>query len=567
MVPPLLNPCLGYRSAFPIGTSGLRGWLRVRRVWVAVLLAGWATGWAAAAASRPNIIVILADDMGYSDPGCYGGEVRTPALDRLAREGVRLTQCFNGGMCVVSRASLLTGQWWPKALPKFAQSPLLAERLQAAGYRTALIGKWHLRGHPRDRGFDYFFGFLDGFADHFAGSKNYELDRASFADFGPGYYSSDAFTARAIEFIRAAGPSSSAEGKPFFLYLSYQAPHNPLQAPVEDIRKYRGKYLAGWQAVRTARFQRQQELGLVPAGVTLPEYPQNLPAWESLTPPQRDLEDLRMAVYAAMVERMDRGIGRVLEALTAGEQQENTLVLFMSDNGSDSFSVMDAPLLQQGKLPGDPRSNWQPGTGWAYASVTPWRLYKISQHAGGVTTGAIAWWPRGIRQPGRIERSPVHFVDVVPTLLAAAAVDPVTTALAGESFLPLLQGQGWRRRGPLYFQFADNRAIRTAEWTLAEVDGEGWELFRIGQDPLENRNVAAQHPEIVAELGARWLQWWREQSGEAEYTPTSTKTGPHYRPQGDRGSGQRYVPSAMPAALAHRYPLPGLAPAPNLHTP
>jgi arylsulfatase A-like enzyme len=514
---------------------------------------------AGAPRSAPNLLVILADDMGYSDSGCYGGEIATPALDRLAREGVRLTHFHNGGMCVVSRASLITGQWWPRALPQFAQTPLLPEQLRAAGYRTALIGKWHLRGHPLDRGFDHFFGFLDGFADHFAGSKHYQLDRTPFTAFGPDYYSSDGFADRAIAFIRSsAAPASAA--KPFFLYLSFQAPHNPLQAPKADVLKYRGRYAAGWQAVREARFQRQKAMGLVPATATLPDYPKNLPDWKSLTPEQRDLEDLRMSVYAAMVERMDRGIGRVLQALADSGQAAHTLVLFLSDNGSDSFSVMDAPLLKQGKLPGDPASNWQPGTGWAYASVTPWRLYKISQHSGGVTTGAIAWGPGVIDRPGRIEAAPVHVIDVLPTLLEAAAPGEVHPAVAGESFLPLLRGEPWRRQGPLYFQYMDNRAIRTADWTLAEVDGQGWELIRNGADPTENLNVAAQHPAIVAELGDRWLQWWRTESGAAEYAPTSTKAGPHYKPQGDRGSGQPYTPSAMPAPLASRYPLPAPPP-------
>jgi arylsulfatase len=259
-----------------------------------------------------------------------------------------------------------------------------------------------------------------------------------------------------------------------------------------------------------------------------------------------------------MVERMDRGIGRVLQALADSGQAGNTLVLFLSDNGADSFSVMDAPLLKQGKLPGDPASNWQPGTGWAYASVTPWRLYKISQHNGGITTGAIAWWPGVTGRPGRIEAAPVHMVDVLPTLLEAAAPRAPRPAVAGESFLPLLRGQPWRRQGPLYFQYMDNRAIRTAEWTLAEVDGQGWELFRIGSDPTENTNLAASHPAVVADLGARWLQWWCGESGAADYSPTSTRTGPHYKPQGDRGSGQPYVPSAMPAPLASRYPVPSL---------
>jgi arylsulfatase len=281
-----------------------------------------------------------------------------------------------------------------------------------------------------------------------------------------------------------------------------------------------------------------------------------LPDWNSLTPAQRDLEDLRMSVYAAMVERMDHGIGRLMKALDDSGQADNTLVLFMSDNGTDSFSVVDQGMLQQDKLPGDRNSNWQPGTGWAYASVTPWRLYKISQHAGGVTTGAIAWWPAGIARPGRIESSPIHVVDVLPTILKAATGDASPSSVAGESFLPLLGGQPWRRGSPLYFQFMDNRAIRTAAWTLAEVDGAGWELFDNTIDPLECDDLVAEHKRIAADLKTRWLGWWCEESGDDTYQPKSTKDGGHYRPQGDRGSGAMYRPSEMPAKLADRYPVP-----------
>lgn len=494
--------------------------------------------------SKPNIIIILADDMGYSDVGCYGGEMATPALDRLANEGLRITRFHNGGMCITSRVSLLTGHWWPRALPEFEKTPLLSEKLHDDGYRTGLIGKWHLKGNPMDRGFDHFFGFLGGFADHFTGKNDYRLDRKPFTDFGSDYYSSDAFADRAIEFIKS--PPKGREGDPFFLYLSFQAPHNPLQAPKEDILKLRGKYAAGWQAVREARFKRQKEMGLVSANATLPDYPLNLPNWNSLTPEQRDLEDLRMSVYAAMVERMDTGIGRVMDTLEATGKASNTLVIFMSDNGADSFSAVDAPMLKRGKLPGDPDSNFQPGTGWAYASVTPWRLYKISQHSGGITTGAIAWWPGHTGEAGRISDSPVHMVDVVPTILDMNGDLKDDMTFAGESFLPMLQGSQWSREQPMFFQFMDNRSIRDDEWTLAEVDGSGWELFRTATDPLENENLAINNPEVVAALEKRWLQWWREESGKAEYTPQSTKTGPHYKPQGDRGSGVPYVPSAMP---------------------
>jgi arylsulfatase len=492
------------------------------------------------AAGRPNLIVILADDMGYSDPGCYGGEIPTPALDRLARDGVRLSRFHNGGMCVVSRASLLAGKWWPRALPEFARTPLLPEKLKQAGYRNALVGKWHLDGHPLDRGFDHFFGFLGGFADHFSGGPGYQLDRAPFKSFPPDYYSSDAFTDRAIDFVRA--PSE----QPFFLYLSYQAPHNPLQAPREDILKHRGRYVKGWQAVREGRFERQGKLGLIPTNTVLPAYPQNLPAWNSLSPAQRDLEDLRMAVYAAMIERMDRGIGRLLAALEQSGKLDNTFILFLSDNGADSFSVVDKAMLAKNLLPGDRGSNWQPGTGWAYACNTPWRLHKISQHGGGITTGGIASGP-SVGKAGRIEPAPLHFVDILPTLLEMTG-NPATGD--GESFLPLLRGEPWTRKGDLFFQYMDNRAIRTAGWTLAEADGAGWELFDTAADPLENRNLAADKPEQVAALEARWNRWWGK-----PYRPESTRDNPHYQPQGDRGTGTPYLPSAMPATLSHRYPL------------
>ncbi len=517
-------------------------------------LLGGFVGGARAADTKPNILLIVADDMGYSDPGCFGGEIATPALDRLATDGVRLTHFYNGGMCVISRASLLTGQWWPKALPHFAKTPLLSEMLRAAGYRTGLIGKWHLPGDPMDRGFDHYFGFLNGFADHFAGSASYRLDRETFRAFRDNYYSSDAFTDRAIAFIHSSAPDKSE--RPFFLYLSYQAPHNPLQAPKADVLKHRGKYLRGWQAVREARFERQNKMGIVPGGAALPEYPQNLPEWNSLTPEQRDLEDLRMATYAAMVERMDTGIGRVVKALAEAGKADNTLVIFMSDNGADSFSSADESMLKAGKLPGDQASNWQPGTGWAYASVTPWRHYKISQHSGGVASGTIVRWPRGIAAPGRIEHSLIHMADVLPTLLEVTALSPRAATTAGESFLPLLRGSAWNRTGSLFFQFADNRAIRTTEWTMAEVDGAGWELFRIGSDPLETTDVAGKHPDTVADLERRWSQWWRTESGKPAYLPESTRDSSHYAPQGDRGTGQPYHPSAMPAALADRYPLP-----------
>lgn len=525
----------------------------IRLITLSSLVLASISGFSQNQEKKPNIIIILADDMGYSDPGCYGGELATPALDKLANEGVRLTHFQNSAMCVCSRVSLLTGNYWPKAIPEFNKTRILPERLHDAGYRTALIGKWHQNGDPMDRGFDHFFGFLGGFGDHFTGSKDFRLDREPFTAFGPDYYSSDTFTDRAIQFIQS--PKSDQKDQPFFLYLSFQAPHNPLQAPKTDILKHRGNYKEGWQAVREARFKRQKEIGIVPADAKLPDYPKNLPAWETLSPEQRDLEDLRMSVYAAMIERMDHGIARLMKALKESGNGENTFILFMSDNGTDSFSVMDEAMLKQGKLPGDQGSNWQPGTGWAYAAVTPWRLYKISQHGGGVTTGAIAWWPGKTGKVGRIDHRPVHMIDVLPTVNEILK-QKTGVEIAGESFLSLLKGKNWQRKNPLYFQFMDNRAIRTPEWTMVEVDESGWELFNLKNDPLENTNIAGNNPEVIAKLQNDWLKWWQNDSGDAVYTPKSTKTGPHYKPQGDRGSGVTYQPTAMPEKLKNRYPKP-----------
>lgn len=484
--------------------------------------------------------------MGYSDLSCYGSEIHTPHLDRLAENGVRLTRFQNASMCVVTRASLLTGKWWPTAIPTFQKSIILPEALKKEGYRTSLIGKWHLKGHPMDHGFDNFFGFLNGFTNHFTGSESYRLNREPFTDFGPDFYSSDAFADRAISFIEQ--PSQA----PFFLYLSFQAPHNPLQAPKADIMQHRGKYLKGWQATREARFARQKKIGIIPPDLTLPAYPKNLPEWNSLSPAQHDLEDLRMATYAAMVERMDQGIGKLITSLNKSKQLDNTFILFLSDNGTDSFSVVDKPMLAHDKLPGDRESNWQPGTGWAYASVTPWRLYKISQHAGGVTTGAIAHWPAGFNQKGTLIKEPLHVIDILPTFLSFAGKPKKSP---GQSFLPLLKGAPFNRTSPFFFQYMDNRAIRSSKWTLASVDDAPWELFDAQNDLLETQSLTSQNTPIVQQLSKEWNSWWTAQTGQA-YKPTPTKESAHYVSQGDQGTGKQYIPSAMPEKLKDRYPIP-----------
>ena len=507
----------------------------------------------------PNIIVIMADDLGYSDLGCYGGEINTPSLNTLASEGIRLSNVYNAGMCVASRSAMLTGKWWPRAGYGAQNGPNIAQRLKEKGYRTGLIGKWHLDGTPNKKGFDYFFGFLGGFSSYFKGSKDYRINEEKYEDFDASFYSTDAFSESAVEFVK----SNSKESKtPFFLYLSYQSPHNPLQASKKDIMKYRGSYLKGWQAVRQHRIEKQKSLGLITDEAPLPDYPQNLPKWDTLTDAQKDLEDLRMSVYAAMVERMDKGIGQLMDALKTTNQEKNTLIIFLSDNGTDSFSVLDKVLLKKNLLPGDAGSNYQLGTGWAYASVSPLRLYKISQHSGGVRTGAIVRWPETIAKPNSISSEPINLVDFMPTFLQATnsssglkdkSID--TNKFKGSSFIPLLKGKAWNRETPMYFQFMDNRAIRTSEWSLVEVDGNGWELYNTIKDPLETNDLSKIHKSKVLELEKDWLDWWITESGEPNYQPESTKDNPHYKPQGDRGTGIIYSPSAMPKKLSEKYEL------------
>lgn len=502
---------------------------------------------------QPNIIIIMADDLGYSDLGCYGGEIYTPVLNKMAEEGIRFPNTYNAGMCVISRSALITGSWWPRAGYGAQNGENIAQKLKKKGYRTGLIGKWHLDGKPNDKGFDYFFGFLSGFSSYTKGGKDYRINEEKFNDFGDDFYSTDAFSERAVEFVK---PNSTKSNAPFFLYLSYQSPHNPLQASKKEIMKYRGSYLQGWQFIREQRIKRQKGIGIIKDNVSLPDYPMNLPEWHSLTAAQKDLEDLRMSVYAAMVERMDTGIGRLMDALKSTGQDDNTLIVFLSDNGTDSFSVMDSVLLKRGLLPGDEGSNYQLGTGWAYASVSPLRLYKISQHSGGVKTGAIVRWPKGIKKTNTIRHEHLNLIDFMPTFLELSQTNKKELAnqkLAGQSFVPLLKGKTWKRQSPMYFQFMNNRAIRTNKWSLVEVDGSGWELYNVIKDPLETQDLSLKYKNKVSKLEAKWLNWWKTESGNESYKPESTSTSPHYKAQGDRGSGELYTPSAMPERLKGKY--------------
>lgn len=502
------------------------------------------------AQERPDIIYILADDLGYSDLGCYGSEINTPNLDRLAKEGLRFNQFYNASKCEPTRANIMSGHYWPVTGLGMQRGATLGEVMRAADYATFALGKWHLNGHPKDRGFDRFFGHLSGASAFFPPlDKSVMLGRHPYQPKDPNFYLTDAITNYAVKFIKDS--KKAKPEKPYFMYLAYNSPHNPLQAPRKDIERYRGSYKVGWEAIRKQRHARMQELGIIGKEAKLSAHPNNLPEWSSLSKQQQDLEDLRMAVYAGMVDNLDRNIGRLLHKLNQAGLDKNLLVIFMSDNGGSPYARTDETMLKNGKLPGDPGSNWEIGMGWANVSNTPFRLYKRNQHEGGISTPFIAWWPNKIAQPNSIIEQPAHIIDLMPTFLdlagstyAAAGKGKALPPLPGKSLLPIFEGKPREPHANLYFQLFDHRAIRSNDWKLTAVDGKDWELYNLANDRSETTDLSNSHPEIVQKLSNSWEKWWLEAKG-SPYAEFKNPTPPlHLRD--DRSGGAMYVPTAMP---------------------
>ena len=503
-----------------------------------------------AAARRPNVLLILADDLGYSDVGCFGGEIETPNLDRLAAGGVRFTQLYNNARCCPSRAALLTGQHPHKVgmgnmvggqrqdgLRGYAGRidegvTFLPRVMKEAGYTALMCGKWHLgQPGPVARGFDEFFGMVHGFDSFWDASKYTRLPAGRPMRRYEKFYATDAITDHAIDFLGGARKA----GRPWFLYLAYNAPHFPLHAPKELIDKYQPVYEQGWDKLREARFARMGKLGLTdrrwgltPRSVVGPNRVSSVngwaekenPAWETLPADRRKDLARRMATFAAMVEQMDRGIGRVVDDLRASGELENTLILFCSDNGACAewdpygFDVSSGPtnVLHTGarlEEMGQPGTYHSYGSAWANLGNTPWRLYKHYTHEGGISTPCIAHWPGGLRGKGTLNHEPWHFIDVLPTL-AAVAGGKAPAECAGENLAGRLTGRRVRR-GPLFWEHEGSRAVREGKWKLTAVHPEGaWELYDIEADRTEMRNLAAAEPERVKRMAEMWARWAKE---------------------------------------------------------
>lgn len=506
---------------------------------------------AAAAATqsrRPNILLILADDLGYSDLGCFGGEISTPNLDRLAKGGVRFTQFYNSARCCPSRASLLTGLYphqagmgnmtGGSAGPEFPgyrgrideSIPFLPRVLKDGGYATLMCGKWHLgQPGPVQRGFDEFYGMVHGFDSFWDASKYTRLPEGRPSRTYKNFYATDAITDHAIDFVQSARQAS----RPWFLYLAYNAPHFPLHAPKDLIDKYAPVYEQGWDKIREQRHVRLRKLGLMDSRWELPQRSvvgpnrvssvngwaekQN-PAWDTLEPARRKDLARRMAVFAAMVERVDTNVGRVLADLEKNTELDNTLILFLSDNGAcaewdpwgfDFKSGPDNKLHAGADLDsmGQPGTYHSYGSAWANACNTPWRLYKHYTHEGGIASPCIVHWPERVRRAGAIDKTAVcHFNDVVPTLAAAAGAK-APQRVEGISLLPAFEGKR-TRRDLLFWEHEGSRAVRDGKWKLTAVGPTGaWELYDMDADRTELNNLAPAHPDRVRSMARAWEQW------------------------------------------------------------
>ena len=475
----------------------------------------------AAKASRPNIILIMCDDMGWSDIGCYGGEVQTPTLDRMAREGMRFTQFYNNAKCTTTRASILTGLY-----PRGGKGGLLrtnmvtlGEAMKLAGYQTSLSGKWHLGSdettHPFKRGFDEYYGLLDGACNFFDPKqrdpkykgarirKFGENDRELF-EFPKDYYTTDAFTDHAIKSLN----KFSEKDEPFFLHVCYTAPHYPLHAKPEDIAKYRGKFKMGWNKMREQRHKRMKEMGLIDPKWKLSSRDSRAYDWASAN---HDHEDLRMAVYAAMIDSMDQNIGRLMAALKKSGEADNTLVLFLSDNGG----CAEEPGGRSPKIiPGPKEFYAAVGPSWGWAQNAPFRRYKKWAHEGGIATPCIAWWPGQIKA-NSITKEVGHIIDFMPTFLELAGgkypakhkgndILPVE----GKSLLPILNGGKRGGHDQIAWQWSGNRALREGKWKLVwdKLD-KRWSLFDLEADRTETNDLASANPKRVVRLKKDWFAW------------------------------------------------------------
>ena len=529
-------------------------------------LSASAAGLAGTPRRQPNILLIVADDLGYSDLGCYGGEIDTPNLNSLAANGVRFAQFYTTARCCPSRASILSGQYphkvgvghmvtdlgHPGYRGRLSENAVtIAEVLGPAGYRTFMSGKWHVgTNDPTRRGFEQYFGTLISAATYWDPAQYLRLPQGSktrsYAK--DAFYGTDALTDYAMDFLEDA---RTTPDKPWFLYLAYNAPHFPLHARPEDIAKYRDRYTTGWDELRRERLARMKRLRLVAKDTQLSPRSQYTnfgetvtagnPPWDSLAEDRRADLAMRMAIYAAMVDRMDQDIGRLTADLRAKGELDNTLIMFLSDNGACAewdpfgFDVGSSPnnVLHVGEdlaRMGSRGTYHSVGSAWANASNTPWRMYKHYSHEGGISAPCVVHWPAGFRRRNAIERAPTHLIDLMPTIVQACGAQyPQRVGsreilpMAGRSFIPALRGERMPER-TLYFEHEGTRAVREGRYKLTALRGEAWKLYDMEHDRTELQDLAASQPQRVESLAKKWDKW----AAENNVTPLPEKYSVNY---------------------------------------
>jgi arylsulfatase A-like enzyme len=490
--------------------------------------AAMATGAVSGApAKRPNIILIMADDMGFSDLGCYGSEISTPNLDRLAAGGLRFTNFYNTARCCPTRAALMTGLYSHQAGVGHMVQPhgdaagyqgflngqcvTIAEVMKSAGYRTAMAGKWHVgeeRPHwPTDRGYERYYGIISGAANYFRpdpASKLVDGDKRV-TDVPENFYLTNAFTDHALQYMDEFGRGQD----PYFLYLAFTAPHWPLHALPDDIKKYEGNYMKGWDELRKERHQRMIAMKLVDSKWPLTPRDEKAPAWESVS--DKKERDRKMAVYAAQIDRLDQNVGRVLTKVKELGQEENTLILFLADNGGCAEEIDRGT---PGGPPGPRESFLSYGLPWANASNTPFRLYKHWVHEGGISTPLIAYWPSTIKQKNTLTRQPGHVIDIMATCAdVGGATYPKTfqgkdiKPLEGKSLLPVFKGAQRKGHDAIFWEHEGNRAVRSGKWKLVSKYPDKWELYDIEADRTEMKDLAPTEQarvKVMTDLYEKW---------------------------------------------------------------
>lgn len=481
---------------------------------------------------KPNIVLIMADDMGYSDLGCYGSEINTPNLNQLAENGIRLTHFYNTGRCCPSRASLLTGLYSHQAgigdmtrdmgHPTYRgflndQCVTIPEVLKNAGYKSYISGKWHVGGDenhwPLRRGFDKFFGFPKGGGVYFyplrPGRQTTYNDQPANVDENT-FYSTDAINDYAVQFIK-----EHKSDNPFFLYIAHIAPHFPLQAHESDIKIYRGKYMEGFQVLRKRRFEKMKKIGILPEDAKLSDSDKEVMQWNDLSDKEKNEYDHRMAVYAAQIECMDRGLGNVFNALRNSGKMDNTLIIFISDNGNTKEDPF-VRLNSNGKF-GEPGCQHAVSRSWANVSNTPFRLYKHWVHEGGIASPCIMHYPAMIKE-SRIDDQVAHIIDLMPTCIDLSNAQypdeyngKKIKPLVGKSMVPIIEGKKRQPHNVLYWEHEGNKAIRKGKWKLVQSYlNDYWELYDIKSDRIEEHDLSHRYPDKVEELSELWNQWASE---------------------------------------------------------